>query len=107
MAMEAARATLPMNRSRLVPWLLFGAALGVHLLLASRMRAPVVHADEYSYLYEAHYLALGGPLPHTAGYAEALGYPGYSLLLAPLWWISMDPAEAYRGALVVNALLAG
>jgi hypothetical protein len=71
------------------------------------MRAPVVHADEYSYLYEAHYLALGGPSPHTAGYAEALGYPGYSLLLAPLWWLSKEPAEVYRGALVINALLAG
>ncbi|MGH9063132.1 MAG: hypothetical protein ACRDZQ_10205, partial [Acidimicrobiales bacterium] len=77
-----------------------------HIWLASHMRAPVVQADEFGYLYGAHFLALGGPHPATANYAASPYYPGYSLLLVPLWWLSRSTATVYRWALLENVVLA-
>jgi hypothetical protein len=75
--------------------------VGAHLALMAYMRAPVIHPDELGYVQNAHYLARGGLRPTTEY------YPGYSLLLVPLWWASRDPLTVWRGALVVNAVLAG
>lgn len=86
--------------------MLVALVAGTHLWLAAHMRAPVVQADEFGYLYGAHYLALGGPPPATPGYPAAPYFPGYSLVLVPLWWASRHTATVYHGALVVNAALA-
>jgi hypothetical protein len=72
-----------------------------HILLGWFMRAPIIHPDELGYVGSALYLARGGLRP------EISYYPGYSLLLVPLWWASKDPITVWRGALVVNAGLAG
>ncbi|HZQ58825.1 MAG TPA: hypothetical protein VFA84_12345, partial [Acidimicrobiales bacterium] len=77
------------------------AVVGAHLALMAYMRVPVIHPDELGYVQNAHYLARGGLRPTTEY------YPGYSLLLVPLWWASHDPLTVWRGALVVNAALAG
>jgi hypothetical protein len=77
------------------------AVIGTHLALMAYMRVPVIHPDELGYVQNAHYLARGGLRPTTEY------YPGYSLLLVPLWWASRDPLTVWRGALVANALLAG
>lgn len=82
----------------------------VHVWLAGHMRAPIVEADEFGYLYGAHFLALGGPRPATAACTVVCGagsyYPGYSLLLMPLWWASQVTATVYHGALAINTGLA-
>src|SRR5438445_13381693 len=83
------------------PAALFGVTVVVHLALVHGMRAPIIHTDEYAYLDIARYLAHGGRLPR-ADY-----YPGYSLTLLPVALLTKDPLTLYRGALVVNALLAG
>ncbi|HZT66677.1 MAG TPA: hypothetical protein VFA11_12900 [Acidimicrobiales bacterium] len=85
----------------LVPPVLFFLTVGVHLALSRSMRTPIVQADEFGYLMDAHWLAHGGPRPGMP-YA-----PGYPVLLVPLWWISSTPATVYRLALDLNAVLAG
>ena len=74
--------------------------IGAHLTLAAFMRVPIIQPDELGYLQNARFLARGGPRSETEY------YPGFSLLLVPLWWISTDPTFAFRGALVIEALLA-
>jgi hypothetical protein len=75
--------------------------IGGHLLLGRAMRAPIIHPDELGYLDNARYLAHGGLRPETEY------YPGVSLLFVPLWWALRDPFSIWRGALVINSVLAG
>jgi hypothetical protein len=81
--------------------LLVLALIGAHLVLAAFMRVPIIHPDELGYLDNARYLAHGGLRPETEY------YPGYSLLLIPLWLASRDPLTVWRGALTINCVLAG
>lgn len=94
----------------MAPLTLVVAVALVHVWLSSHMRAPVVEADEFGYLYGAHYLALGGPRPATVGCRAICSaspyFPGYSLLLVPLWWASHTTATVYRAALGLNTALA-
>jgi hypothetical protein len=86
------------------------AVAAVHVWLSSYMRAPIVQADEFGYLYGAHFLALGGPSPVTSTCSTICSsspyYPGYSLLLAPLWLIWQTTSTVYHAALDVNTALA-
>jgi hypothetical protein len=95
-------------RDRLAPRLPAIAAVAtvmvvvvVHLFAASRAILPVYWEDEAGYLANARVLA---------GMAESYdlrGNPysvGYSILLAPLWWILGSAESVYRGAVVVAAL---
>jgi hypothetical protein len=75
--------------------------VGVHLALAAPMRVPIIHPDELGYLMDARFLARGG-LSAPIQY-----YPGFSLLVVPIWMATRVPTTAYRSALVVNAALAG
>jgi hypothetical protein len=77
------------------------AVVAAHLALMAPLRVPVIHPDELGYVQNAHYLARGGLKPTTEY------YPGYSLLLVPLWWLTREPLTVWRGALVINAALAG
>lgn len=85
----------------LPPVVLALATVAVHVLLSRHMHTPVIHADEFGYLMGARYMALGG-VPTGMPY-----YPGYSLLLVPLWLISPHTDVVYRWALDVNGVLAG
>jgi len=97
----------PPRRSRPSALTLLGGGLGVlvvvavHLALAAPMRVPIIHPDELGYLLDARYLARGG-LSAPIQY-----YPGFSLLVVPIWMATRVPTTAYRGALVINAALAG
>lgn len=47
-------------------------------------------------------IALGMPAPHTTG---AGYYPGWSILLAPIWWFTGDPFTFYEIAMVVGLVV--
>ena len=90
---------------RLGPWglglLLFAILVGAHVVLSVFMRVPIIHPDELGYLDNARYLAHGGIKPDTEY------YPGFSLLLIPVWLLSKDPLTVWRAALDINAALSG
>jgi hypothetical protein len=75
--------------------------VGTHLLLGARLKVPIIHPDEFGYVYNARHLALGGARPDTQY------YPGFSLLLTPFWLVTRAPLTVWRGALVLNAVAAG
>ena len=61
---------------------------------------PLAVADEIGYLGIAQFMATGdGPNMASSSYY----YFGYSVLLAPLYWISKDPVFIYHGAILINA----
>ena len=85
--------------------LLVGAVtlLGVRLALSAARSGPVIMADEAGYLFNARVLAGGmaaemGSSPFYRG--------GYSLLVAPVLALDLDPVATYHGVLLVNAALA-
>jgi len=91
---------------RRIGWFVVGALgvlvlTGIHLALGAAMRGPIIHPDELGYLDNARYFAHGGFRPDTEY------YPGYSLLLVPVWLVAHDPLTIYRAALAVNAVLSG
>ncbi|GAA4264901.1 phospholipid carrier-dependent glycosyltransferase [Frondihabitans peucedani] len=62
--------------------------------------SPVFFGDEIGYL--ANTIAIGGG-PALRIDADSY-YPGWSLVLVPLWWILRDPLALYRGAVILSAL---
>ncbi|GAC1310502.1 MAG: hypothetical protein NVSMB16_07130 [Acidimicrobiales bacterium] len=77
------------------------ALIGIHLVLSAPMRVPIIHPDELGYLENARFLARGGLRSETEY------YPGFSLLLVPLWWLGAAPLTIYRQTLGLEAVLAG
>ena len=75
--------------------------IGIHLVLSAPMRVPIIHPDELGYLENARFLARGGLRSETEY------YPGFSLLLVPLWWLGTAPLTIYRQTLGLEAVLAG
>jgi hypothetical protein len=76
--------------------------VAIRLLLARDRSGPVVIADEIGYLLNARVLAGGVPglLSRAAFYRG-----GYSLLIAPVFWVTHDPVRAYHAIMILNALL--
>lgn len=96
----------PRRRRSAIGPLLAGTAgltllVGIHLVLSAPMRVPIIHPDELGYLENARFLAHGGLRSETEY------YPGFSLLLVPLWWLSRSPSLIYRHALELEAVLGG
>lgn len=90
-----------------VVWRVIGlAALGllavVQTIMAVSAVTPTFPYDEVSVLEMARQLAglRDGPAIATAGY-----FPGWSVLIAPLWWISSDPETLYRLAIGVGGIV--
>ena len=86
------------------PALLLGGiavTIAVHLVLSAAMRVPIIQPDELGYLQNARFLARGGLRSETEY------YPGFSLLLVPLWWMSSSPQFVFRGALISEAVISG
>ena len=87
------------------PWLvgvvLVAALTTAHLVLGHFMRVPIIQPDELGYINNAHYLTRGGLKPSVQY------YPGFSLLLMPVWLFTKDPLHVWRAALVINSVLAG
>jgi hypothetical protein len=92
------------DRPRRLGWvlgaLLLVTLIAAHLALGARMRAPIIHPDELGYIDNARYLARGGLKPETQY------YPGFSLLLVPVWWVTQRALDVWRTALVINTVLA-
>lgn len=85
----------------LLPYLLL---VVVHILMTIPMRVPVVWPDEYGYLFYARYIAglfLTTPLPKV----EFIGTFGYSLLIAPIYWLFQDNFTTYKAILIFNSFL--
>lgn len=63
---------------------------------------PVANPDETGYLAAARWLA-GGPGADFTG--STFYQSGYALLLAPIHWVSADPATVYRLAVAVGSMV--
>lgn len=77
----------------------FAALVGLHLLIGWDIQNPTIYADEYGYLTGARRLGLNAP-PTGVSY-----YPGYSLVLVPLFRLIDDPVLVYRSVLILNSIL--
>lgn len=69
---------------------------------AAEQTHPTANPDEVGYLIAARILA-GGPDADLSFSTVYRG--GYSLLLAPVYWLSHDPETVYRLCLGINALI--
>src|SRR5690348_1379357 len=65
------------------------------------MSGPIIHADEGGYLLNA--ATITGRVRTSVIWGS--NYSGYSLLLAPAWWLFSRPMHIYHAALLINALL--
>jgi len=64
---------------------------------------PMIAADEIGYLGNAMYLSGTGFLPNMS---DATFYHfGYSLIIAPVFWVMETPTTAYKAIIWVNAAL--
>lgn len=88
---------------RLMPALLYLAAVLLHIALGLGMQVPHIYPDELGYLGTARFLAGAGLLTD----ARVVYYPGYSLFLVPAFWLFHTPVAAYHACLISNALLLG
>lgn len=82
------------------------AALAVLVIYAASSwvrTLPMIAADELGFISQAQLLA---GLPAINMGSEPYYHFGYSLLLVPVWWLTQDPLLAYKGFMLINALLA-
>jgi hypothetical protein len=90
------------------PWR-WGAAASVllvvvlHTVLARGARTPSFPFDEIVLLQYSKYLSGAGEVtpPRGAGY-----FPAWSVVMAPIWWVTENPATAYRLAIALGVLAA-
>ncbi|MEX0699311.1 MAG: hypothetical protein WD651_12815 [Acidimicrobiia bacterium] len=93
--------------SRALSLLLWTGVLAIvflaHYLPSLDATGPVVFEDELGYLANAKAIASVGAQPALGrmGFYHA----GWSLLLAPLWWVFGEPGLVYRSGLVLTAVL--
>lgn len=78
--------------------------VAIHTYVALSRDRPLIFADEAGYLGNARFLAGGLPIKMFKAGAY---YPGYSLLLIPIYWLGLSPEHTYQAALVLNGLLLG
>jgi hypothetical protein len=86
-------------------WFAVAAALVATLvlvLIAANRTFPVFFGDEIGYL--ANSLSISGG--HDLQISADSYYPGWSLLLAPLWWVTSDALAVYRIAVILSTLSA-
>jgi hypothetical protein len=78
------------------------AHAGIRWWLGREQTAPATSADENGYLMAARLLSggAGGDLSGGTFYQA-----GYSLLLAPIYWITRDPDQVFKLAVVMNSFL--
>ncbi|MGW0482398.1 hypothetical protein [Nonomuraea sp. NPDC003214] len=81
----------------------FVAQVLVRLWLSRYHAGPVANPDETGYLAGARWLA-GGPAADFSGTTFYRG--GYPLLLAPIHWLTSDPATVYRLVVVAGSVAA-
>lgn len=97
MALAPAR----MGGGRWLPWLTALLVTAAFCALTAWVTGPAYLRDEIGYLSNAAFF--GGRYVDVA----SSYYAGYSLLLAPLYYLFDHPATVWRGVMIVNALLWG
>lgn len=88
------------------PRLVLVAALALFFIYAASgwvRTLPMIAPDELGFISQAQLLA-GVPAVNMG--SEPYYHFGYSLLLVPVWWITQDPLLAYKGVMLINAVLA-
>lgn len=96
-----ALAPVRMGGGRWLPWLTAILVTATFCALTAWVTGPAYLRDEIGYLSNAAFL--GGRYVDVA----SSYYAGYSLLLAPLFYMFDHPATVWRGVMIVNALLWG
>ncbi len=82
--------------ARYAPWGVVAAVAAYYAVVAASANGPAVIFDEVGYLAQAHQLANPDATWALCGNGYSAGLP---LLLAPLWWISSNPATVYAAAI--------
>lgn len=80
------------------------AVFAVYAISTWSRTLPMISWDELGFIVQAQRLA-GVPVTVNMGTAPYY-HAGYSLLLVPVLWLTQDPLLAYKGFLLVNAVLA-
>ena len=98
------RASTATKRRPSLAWVVAVASVAMTtallLTLGLTRFSPVFFGDEIGYLANAIAIAGG---PNIVINADSY-YPGWSLVLVPLWWIFRDPLALYRGAVILSAV---
>lgn len=96
-----ARAWIASHWWTLLAWAAGAAALGVQIYLLWGADHPSFPFDEVTMLQMARIIAgEDAPLIRGAGY-----FPGWSVVIAPLWWFLADPQQIYVASLWVGLAL--
>lgn len=91
--------TTPMKPQRSMR--LAAAVAVLHLVVALTITRPLILPDEAGYLLNARRIAtFGDP-------SQLVYFPGYSILIAPIFALTNDLSTVFRAAQVVNGLLSG
>lgn len=78
-------------------------ALTLHVVIAWGARTPSFPFDEIALLQYSKFLSGAGmpTPPRGAGY-----FPAWSVIMAPIWWFTSNPAVAYRVAIGLGVIAA-
>lgn len=98
--LRARRLRLPSTVSGVLALVAVTLTTALVVTLGLTRTSPVFFGDEIGYLANTIAIA-GGPALRID--ADSY-YPGWSLVLVPLWWIFRDPLALYRGAVILSAL---
>jgi hypothetical protein len=85
-----------------VPLAIVAIVVVVHLLIAARSVGPMYVFDEIGYLANANVIAGHSADWSLCGSSYAVGY---SAVLAPLWWLPIEPVTIYQIAAFISAAL--
>lgn len=97
------------TKLKVTPWWTVVAAVSVavmvvlNIIVAQTAVAPRTPWDEVIPLETARWLAGQGPTPQLSG---AGYYPGWAIVLTPIWWFTQDPRQAYTAAISIVIVLA-
>ena len=101
---EAAASVLrPGKRVWILLTLFSGVVFLIGILLSRNMTGPVFYEDGMGYLANARHLAGTRISPELA--PTGFYYPGYSMLIAPLYLMPIGPDSIHQGVLLLNAAL--
>ncbi|MFE5774813.1 hypothetical protein [Brachybacterium sp. NPDC056505] len=87
-------------------WALAGAAvvlcIVLHVVVAQSAVAPRTPWDEIHPLQIARMLSGDHDVPKLSGSGY---YPGWAILMTPIWWFTHDPATVYRAAIILGNVI--
>lgn len=92
---------LQQNLPRVAAYSSFALVGVLHIYAGAADYGPVWTDDEIGVLANARVIAGVGE-PYTLNHLSY--YPGWSIVLAPLWWVFSDAQDVYRAAVALSAL---